>query len=189
MIFTFWNWLWNKPSNTRLIVGLGNFPAKYHQTRHNFGWLVLDRLQLQDFSQWRFEEAFRGEISEGFINDHKIILLKPHTWMNNSGEAVKLVAKQHRIRPQNILAVSDDLDQFFGKIRWRDHGSSGGQKGLQSMIDCLQTNLFPRLKLGITSDARRDFKTEDFVLSPFTSQEQVQLSKIIQTAVEKIQRW
>jgi len=139
----------------RLIVGLGNPGPQYFNTRHNFGFLALNYLQdsLPGFSGWESSEKFKALISEGQIDSstgaEKILLAKPQTFMNNSGEAIKLLADFYKIDPADIIILHDDLDLTLGDIRISQNASAGGHKGVASIIENLGTKDFARLRLGI----------------------------------------
>ena len=178
----------------KLIVGLGNYPSKYENTRHNFGFMMIDEIQqTQNFTPWKAEKKFKSLISYGEIqgtNSHeKVILIKPQTLMNLSGEAVKLITQFYKISPSNILVLSDDLDQSFGKIKFREKGSDGGQRGLRNIALLLGTKAFPRLKFGITNSLRKKIPTENFVLMNFTEEETTELSQILKMGLEKVKFW
>ena len=152
-----------------LIVGLGNPEQKYTYTRHNYGFLVLDSLASV------LKEKFKpGKGNYYFLktkyNKKDIILVKPTTYMNNSGFAVSEAVNYYKVDLKNILIVCDDLDLEIGKLRFRPKGGSGGNKGLQSIIFSLGTEEFTRLRLGIHSDKRKDDDLH-FVLSEFSKKE------------------
>ena len=142
----------------RLIIGLGNPCPQYFNTRHNFGFLAINYLQdsLPGFSGWESSEKFKALISEGQIDSsagaEKILLAKPQTFMNNSGEAIKLLSDFYKIDPADIIILHDDLDLTLGNIRVSQNASAGGHKGVASIIEKLGTKNFARLRLGIKSD-------------------------------------
>ncbi len=135
----------------KLIVGLGNPGSEYFNTRHNFGFLTLNYFQdsLPGFSAWQNNEKFKALISEGQIDGQKIIFAKPRTFMNNSGQAVKLLADFYKLAPGDIIVLHDDLDLALGKIRLSQNVSAGGHQGVASIIKELGTQDFLRLRLGI----------------------------------------
>jgi PTH1 family peptidyl-tRNA hydrolase len=147
-----------------LIVGLGNPGRRYADTRHNIGFLVLDWLAAHlGAPAWRGER--RAEVTRGRLDGRELLLAKPQTFMNASGEAVQALAAWYRLLPATILVVADDLDLPFGRLRLRPSGSAGGHNGLKSIIAHLGTTEFPRLRIGI---GRPDTgETIDWVLSPF----------------------
>ncbi|KKT25531.1 MAG: Peptidyl-tRNA hydrolase [Parcubacteria group bacterium GW2011_GWA2_43_9b] len=151
----------------KLIIGLGNPGPQYFNTRHNFGWLALNYLQdsLPGFSIWETSDKFKALISEGQIGNEKIILVKPQTFMNNSGQTVKLLADFYKIDPSDILILHDDLDLTLGQIRVSQNISAGGHKGVASIIEKLGTKNFARLRLGIKPE-KQSFLSK--FLSPLT---------------------
>jgi len=151
----------------RLIVGLGNPGKKYERTRHNVGFLVVDALAKA-------------------IDDPKIIILKPDTYMNRSGEAVRETMQFRKIPVKNLLVISDDADLPFGEIRVREKGSSGGHKGLQSIIDTLGTNAFTRVRVGIGRPDNPNTPLEDWVLGTWSAEEKKNLPDIIEKAVSQL---
>ncbi len=175
----------------RLIVGLGNYPPKYEKTRHNMGFLAIDVLAKKyNFPDWKKENKFYAECSYGEIKGLKTILCKPHTFMNASGDAVGKIQRFYKIELDDIWVISDDLDQDFEAHRFREKGSSGGQKGIESIIQTLGTDQFPRLKFGISNDKRSYFRTEDFVVSRFTPDEFEKLPEIFDLGLKKmLDRW
>jgi PTH1 family peptidyl-tRNA hydrolase len=178
-----------KSNNKNLIclVGLGNFPEKYHQTRHNFGFLFLDFLaKKHPFPAFKFEKKFSGEIARGEIKGQDIILLKPHTYMNLSGDSVQKLCRFFRIKTKNIWIFSDDLDLDFGIVRFRERGSHGGQKGLKDIFQKLDTQEIKRIKFGINNATREKIPTENFVLMKFSPEEQKKLDAILSEGERKL---
>lgn len=160
----------------KCIVGLGNPGKEYQKTRHNAGFLAIDFLQNElNFPEFEASKHF-GVVSEGMIQGERIFLLKPATYMNVSGKSVASLLTFYKITPENLLVLSDDIDQDFGKIRYREKGSSGGQNGIKSIIETLGTETFSRIKIGIGRDSR--FEVSDWVLSQFTKQELEELEHI-----------
>jgi PTH1 family peptidyl-tRNA hydrolase len=172
----------------KLVVGLGNPGRKYSKTRHNLGYMVVDLLAK------RFESSFRkkkGDFRQSAvsISGRNILLIKPTAYMNLSGVAVKQAAEYHGFDPCEILVVCDDFNLPSGKIRIRDRGSDGGHKGLRSTIEELQTENFPRLRMGIGLPEEIDYPVEAFVLENFGKDERKAAEKMIEdaaTAVETI---
>jgi PTH1 family peptidyl-tRNA hydrolase len=164
----------------KLIVGLGNPGKKYECTRHNVGFMVVDTLAKELGLKFQRSQT----IDADYARSDEVELLKPRTFMNNSGVAVRAAAKKHRIKPEDILVVSDDLDMEIGKLRYREIGSSGGHKGLQSVIDQFKTNIFPRLKVGI--DRSDKLEPGEYVTSNFTNTQLAQVKKVLPVAVRTI---
>ncbi|MBU2036655.1 aminoacyl-tRNA hydrolase [Patescibacteria group bacterium] len=177
-----------------LIIGLGNPGSEYSNTRHNFGFLALNYFQdsTPGFSAWQASEQFKALISEGQIDGQKILLAKPQTFMNNSGQAVKLIADFYKIPAANILVLHDDLDLALGEIRLSQNASAGGHKGISSIIEKLGTQDFARLRLGLKPQNQtflaRIFKTpaEKFVLKKFSETEKELVQQAVQKAKEAI---
>lgn len=161
----------------KLIVGLGNHGDKYKFTRHNAGFMALDYIGYQCGFDFSFESKFKGEIAKTNISGESVVFLKPHTYMNLSGESVIAVMNFFKIDKKDILVIHDDLDMPVGKIRFRAKGSDGGQKGIRSIIQVLGgANDFDRLKLGI--GPQLNLSAESYVLQNF-SQEQLDEMKIV----------
>jgi len=175
-----------------LIIGLGNPGTKYKKTRHNIGFMVIDEL----FSIWQKEYGFEkfkmnkklaAEISTGKLDNNKIILAKPQTFMNNSGQAVQLLKKYYKIEPKNIWVIHDDIDLPLGKLRIRKNGSAGGHNGIKSIVEHLGTQDFPRFRLGISPADDKRGDASNFVLHKFSRKEQVVLQEVIQDTVGAIE--
>lgn len=158
----------------RLVVGLGNPGSQYANTRHNLGYMALDRLSRL----WgiRFRVSRWGWLAGG---GRQTGLLKPKTFMNLSGEAVGAYARWHRLHPSQILVLVDDLDLPVGKVRVRAGGSAGGHNGLKSLIEVFHSESFPRVRIGIGRPPE-NIPVVDFVLSPFRPEEK----EAIQTALD-----
>lgn len=179
----------------KLIVGLGNPGKEYEKTRHNIGFMVLDAIadelqaQFCDMSRWS------ADTTEFQVHGEKVVLLKPLTFMNKSGQAVGTFAHYYKLEPKDIWVVSDDIDMPLGRIRVRHEGSSGGHNGLKSIIEHLGTENFTRIRLGVaefTGDAQSTplVRTEPdasiLVLQPFKKREEPLLATVIATAKDRI---
>jgi len=165
----------------KLIVGLGNPGKEYENTRHNIGFIFIDKFaQKLDLSINK--EKFNGKYVETVIDNQKIILLKPLSYMNLSGEVISKFIKFYKIDIDDILIISDDLDMNFGKIKLKACGSSGGHNGLKNIELNLGTQKFKRLKIGISNNKLID--TKDYVLGKFTSEENLILKEIEDTVLE-----
>jgi PTH1 family peptidyl-tRNA hydrolase len=136
------------PDSVRLIVGLGNPGSEYQNTRHNVGFLVLDRLAEMAGIQIG-KKAFKGLTGEGRLENRKAALLKPQTYMNLSGQSVREAMRFYRMAPEDILVICDDVNLPVGRLRLRPEGSHGGQNGLKSVIAEIGTDAFPRLRVGV----------------------------------------
>ncbi len=165
-----------------LIVGLGNPGSKYTKTRHNIGFMVLDCLAKRQRVSYTRDKKYN--IAIGRLRNEKIVLIKPKTFMNLSGIAVKNALQRYRLFPDRSLIVCDDLNLPFGALRLRAGGSDGGQKGLRSISEQIQTKEFPRMRIGIGDDFR---DASEYVLSPFTTQEKKVLSDIIDYTTDAIE--
>jgi len=171
-----------------LIVGLGNPGKQYQKTRHNIGFEVISDFQcrLSDSAGWKLNKKFQAEISEIKNGSEKILLLKPQTFMNNSGQAVKAVTKFYKIKPENILIIHDDKDITFGEIKIQIGRGDAGHNGIKSIIQHLGTKDFIRLRIGLKPNRACKKEIADFVLGKFTPNEQKLLPKVIQKASEAI---
>ncbi len=167
------------------IVGLGNPGRQYKPTRHNVGFMVLDHLAEDAGISFRKKGNF-AEIAETIIQSKPTVLIKPQTFMNRSGIAIAEFRRYLQYDLQNYLIVLDEVNLPLGKIRIRERGSSGGHKGLASIIEHLGTQDIARLRLGVGTESVRDDMVE-FVLSKFTKGERAQLDLMITTAVEAVQ--
>ncbi|MDO4368958.1 MAG: aminoacyl-tRNA hydrolase [bacterium] len=151
----------------KLIVGLGNPGLEYTYTRHNVGFLVIDA--FAEKYGVSFKKKFNGFYGEFFIFDEKVVILKPLSFMNLSGEVVSKFVKYFNITVSDVLVISDDLDLPFCKIRLRLFGSCGGHNGLRNIESHLNSNEFKRFRIGISSD--KNVQTRDYVLSNFSREE------------------
>jgi PTH1 family peptidyl-tRNA hydrolase len=170
----------------QLIVGLGNPEKKYEQTRHNVGFLVVDALARKLDARFSQAKNQRAEIAEVSGVGEKIILLKPQTFMNLSGEAVAAAMSFWKIPHENVTIVYDDADIPFGEIRSREEGSSGGHKGMQSIINSLGRHDIARVRIGIGRPDNPTIPLEDWVLAPWTAEEEKSLRDIIERAASQL---
>ncbi|MBO5411384.1 MAG: aminoacyl-tRNA hydrolase [Clostridia bacterium] len=153
-----------------MIVGLGNPGKKYELTRHNAGFLFLDL--LADKAGAKVDKIkFKSLIGLAEIGSHKCLLMKPQTFMNNSGEAVREAAAFYKIPPEKIIVVFDDISLPCGKMRIRRKGSDGGHNGIKSILYHLTSDMFPRIKLGVGEKPHPDYDLADWVLSAFKKDE------------------
>jgi peptidyl-tRNA hydrolase len=174
--------------NMHLIVGLGNPGAEYARTRHNAGFLLVQKLADRWNANWTLEKKFSSRIARTERNGNRVILCEPQTFMNLSGEAVGPVAGFYRIPLNRVLVVVDDADLPFGEIRLRARGSSGGHHGLESIEKHLGSREFPRLRIGI---GRRDNVREitNHVLGRFGPDELGTLEKVLMAAADQTECW
>ena len=165
----------------KLVVGLGNKGREYENTRHNMGFMLVDRyLQYKNITD-KFKEKFNAMYIETTINNEKVIFIKPMTYMNNSGIAVRAFLDFYKLNSEDILVISDDLDLDLGKFRLRRNGSSGGHNGLKSIISHLGTDNFKRLRIGISND--KD-DVINYVLSKFSKKELNDIDTMFDTLVD-----
>jgi peptidyl-tRNA hydrolase, PTH1 family len=170
----------------KLVVGLGNPGSKYQATRHNIGFEVVDRL-AQGGSGVTFARKFDGLIAETEIDFHRVLLLKPETFMNLSGRSVGQVMRFYQLGLADLLVVCDDLNLPLGKLRIRGGGSDGGQKGLRDISAQLGTDDYARLRLGIGQ--RGEMDASDFVLSRFRSSERPLIDDALILAAQAVAVW
>ncbi|HBI03132.1 MAG TPA: aminoacyl-tRNA hydrolase [Paenibacillaceae bacterium] len=172
----------------KVIVGLGNPGREYGKTRHNVGFWVVDRLANQLGIEWK-DSKFKGLIGEGRVGQEKIILVKPLTYMNLSGECVSPLLHFYKIEPkEDLLVVFDDMDLPCGKIRLREKGSSGGHNGMKSIIAHLNTEQFKRIKIGIERP-QPGRKVPDYVLSLFSKEQEEDVLIAVDRAVAAVKDW
>ncbi len=149
----------------KLIIGLGNPGKAYANTWHNLGFLALDKFQeTNGFEKFKKDSKLLAEISVGKIGKDKIILAKPQTFMNNSGNAVSAIGKYFKVSPKDIIVIHDDIDLPLGKIRVAYDSSAGGHNGIKSIIEALGTKKFSRIKIGVKTDKLEKIETADYVL-------------------------
>lgn len=153
----------------KLFVGLGNPGSKYERTRHNAGFMVIDALSKEWNIELTDEKKFKGQIGRGVVKGEKVILLKPTTFMNLSGESVRAVMDFYDIDIEDLVVIYDDLDLPHGKIRLRLKGSAGGHNGIKSLIAHVKTQEFKRIRVGI--DRHPKIPVVDYVLGKFTEDE------------------
>jgi PTH1 family peptidyl-tRNA hydrolase len=162
-----------------LIVGLGNPGREYAQTRHNMGFITLDHLAAQlgvDINRIKFKSL----VGETRLSGQKVVLLKPQTYMNNSGEAVREAVSFYKIEPENLIVVYDDLDIELGTLRIRKKGSAGTHNGMRSVIRLLGFDNFPRVRVGIGSNGDTDII--NYVIGGFRKEEVEPLERAVEQA-------
>ena len=168
-----------------LIVGLGNPGAEYAKTRHNAGFMLVELLAMRWRADWKNQKKFQSRIAKTERDGKRLVLSEPQTFMNLSGEAVNCFLKKPERSVERMLVISDDLALPFGKIRLRPSGSHGGHNGLRSIIDCLGTNEFARLRIGITPE-HPVTNTKGFVLENFSKAESGELETLLKTCAEAV---
>lgn len=166
-----------------LIVGLGNPGKNYEFTRHNAGFLTLDHIASELDTEITTLKN-NALVSDVVINDHRCLLVKPQTFMNNSGTAVRDIAKFYKIPPEKIIVIFDDISLPCGKLRIRRKGTDGGHNGIKSIIYHLNSDQFPRIKIGVGAKPNPEYDLADWVLSKFGKDETEQLKSAISKATE-----
>ena len=175
-------------AETRIVVGLGNPGRKYANTRHNAGWLVLDELAKRSGAPSP-RSRFQAEISEVRYKDFRVVMVKPQTYMNESGKSVSQILNWYKVEPVDMLVVVDDLDIPFGRLRMRPGGSPGGHNGLKSINRDIGTTEYPRLRVGIGRPNHPGGQAMGHVLGNFSPDEQAQASQVFGAATDAIDMW
>ncbi|NEP14011.1 MAG: aminoacyl-tRNA hydrolase [Symploca sp. SIO1A3] len=171
----------------QLIVGLGNPEPKYDKTRHNIGFEAVDVLARRGQISWSENRRFQGWFGEGTgFKGSKVRLLKPLTYMNRSGQAIRAVMDWYKLPPNSVLIIYDDMDLPVGRLRLRLAGSAGGHNGMKSAIAHLGTQNFPRLRIGIGKSSQ-DKGNISHVLGKFSAQEAELMSKVLELVVETVE--
>ena len=169
------------------MIGLGNPGSKYEFTRHNIGFRIIDSLARDMGIEFNKVKSYYSLISRGMINNHKVMLVKPQTFMNLSGRAVNRVVSYYKIPLQDLLIVYDDLNLELGQVRIRKKGSSGGHKGIESIMQYLNSEDIPRLRIGIGNPSvSYNFDCASYVLSNFNIDEEDKIAEVIQLSTEAI---
>ena len=172
-----------------IIAGLGNPGAQYARTRHNIGFMAVEKLAEDWRARWATKSKFAVRLARVDQDERRILLSEPQTYMNASGEGIGALASFYRVEMQNLLVVLDDADLPFGAIRLRPEGSSGGHHGLESIQQHLGTTQFARLRLGIGRNDPASREITDYVLSQFRKDESELLGKVLTRACQQIECW
>jgi len=174
--------------NIFLIVGLGNPGAEYAKTRHNAGFLLVQKLAERWKANWTLEKKFNARVARAERSEGRVLLCEPQTFMNSSGESVGPLTRFFQVPLSGLLVAVDDADLPFGEIRLRPSGSSGGHHGLESIEQHLGTREFARLRIGI---GRKDGAREitDYVLGRFSAAETELAEKVLSTAADQAEVW
>ncbi len=172
---------------THLLVGLGNPGKQYALTRHNAGFLCMDTV-CEKYGVATDRAKFNALVGEATIAGARVLVMRPQTYMNASGEAVAAAANFYKISPANIIVCSDDVSLDVGGMRVRGKGSDGGQRGLRSIIDELGTDAFPRIRFGVGKKPHPDYDMKDWVLSTFAPSELEKLKSLFPIACEGVER-
>jgi PTH1 family peptidyl-tRNA hydrolase len=171
----------------KLIVGLGNIGPRYAKTRHNIGFMVIDRIAETLNATWKAESKLKAEVALAELEGEKVILAKPQTMMNLSGEAVQRIMQFYKLAPADIWVAFDELDVPFGRLRIRHGGSGGGHQGVTSTIRHIGDG-FVRFRIGISLNDRNVEPSEVYVLKPFNAEEAEQLPTVVAAAAATVVR-
>jgi PTH1 family peptidyl-tRNA hydrolase len=172
----------------KLVIGLGNPGPQYERTRHNAGFRVVDKIAAKFGWKWA-ERRSRAVLASGTIGHEKVVLAKPLTFMNLSGEPVAELVRWYKVQPKDILVIYDELDLPVGKVRLRSQGSTAGHNGLESIIRYLHTDQFPRLRVGIGRPSKQRMDGADYVLGIPPGDERILLATGEDRAVEAVEIW
>lgn len=179
-------------SDLRLVVGLGNPGKKYAGTRHNIGFMALERLAQREGVQFRQQAKLHGLAAEMGVGEHRLRLLMPQTFMNDSGRSIRSALNWFGFEPNQLLVLVDDMDLPLGRLRLRVQGSAGGHNGLRSTIQHLGTPSFPRLRIGIGAPAdnpeERRAKTVSHVLGTFSKAEEPSVDAVLDAVLDGLDR-
>lgn len=172
----------------KAVIGLGNPGHKYERTRHNAGFWVIDELMVRADLP-RPKTTPTALISQGVWSGKELLAVKPQTFMNRSGQAVRALIDAYRLQPEDLLVVYDDLNLEPGVVRMRAKGGSGGHNGMKSIIESLGTEQFPRLRLGIGDPSARGMAGVDYVLAPPSKDDKPYLEAAVQAATSAALTW
>lgn len=171
----------------KLFVGLGNPGSRYSETRHNIGFVIIDQLAAQLKIEFNKKQC-QALTGQGLMENVKVLLVKPQTYMNNSGNSLLEVLNFYKERIDDFIIIHDDLDMDFGRVRFKESGGSGGHNGLKSISRMLNSSEYARLKIGIGRPPL-DMKVEDYVLKGFLPEERKVLSDIVNISVKGLFVW
>ena len=176
----------NKPTYQYVVVGLGNPGLQYEKTRHNAGFMAVDKLALKfgfDFAKHKFEAV----LGEFYIGDNRILAVKPQTYMNNSGSSVSKIISFYKIPVEKTIVLFDDISLDIGNIRIRRKGSAGGHNGIKDIIECCGSENIPRIKIGVDKKPNPQYDLKDFVLSKIPKEKFEDFDKSLDIAVEAVE--
>ncbi|MBE6859817.1 MAG: aminoacyl-tRNA hydrolase [Ruminococcus sp.] len=168
-----------------VIVGLGNPGLQYENTRHNAGFMAIDKL-ASSLGIKIDKMKFKGLYADASVNGVRCLLLKPTTYMNNSGESVVQALDFYKLSPENLIVIYDDISLEPGKLRIRRKGSHGGHNGMRSIIDLLGSDEFPRVKVGVGKKPHPDYNLADWVLGHFSSDDAALMNTSVENASEAV---
>ncbi len=179
----------------RVIIGLGNPGAEYADTRHNIGFMFIDKIkEIWNFSEWEFNKKFDAEIVKGNIEENEVILAKPQTFMNLSGDSVRAILDFYKLMPEDILVIQDDLDIAIGKYKVATDSSSAGHHGIEDIIEKIGTQKFRRIRVGIGEATNEGvikcrLGAHDFVLGKFSEEEMEKIGNIEKDILEEVKKF
>ena len=172
---------------THIVVGLGNPGAEYLHTRHNAGFLAIDYI-CNKYGARVNKSAHKGLVGEATIGGKRVLLVKPQTFMNLSGECVRAALDFYKIKPENLIIIYDDISLDVGRLRVRRDGSAGGHNGIKSIIANIGTQIFPRIKVGVGQKPHPDYDLASWVLSEFKNDELKALEGTFPTVCEGLEK-
>lgn len=174
----------------KLIVGLGNFGGNYDGTRHNYGFFVINKMaeKFGVSGMWQEKVKFKSIQTQTVIEDQNVILMRPTTYYNLSGEAVQAVKNFYKLENKDILVVHDELDLPFGTLRVRNGGSSAGNNGIKNISQMIGED-YTRIRLGIQNELLTNYNAAEFVLDKFKPEEEVELDQTAEQAIEYIEKY
>jgi peptidyl-tRNA hydrolase, PTH1 family len=174
----------------KLIIGLGNPEKKYGNTRHNLGFLIVDEIAKRLGAEFKSKLLLKGHIASTILQDEKLLLAKPKTFMNRSGDCLRMIMRKNKVDPTKTLIIFDDADIALREMRLKESGSSGGHNGMKSIQETFPkgTNV-PRLRIGIGRDPNSRIPLEDWVLQKWSMEEKEQLPEIVSNATDKAIEW
>jgi len=175
--------------NVYLIVGLGNPGREYAKTRHNVGFMAVERLAKRWRADWKTQKKFQSRVAQVDQDARRCLLAEPQTYMNLSGEAVGALMNFYRVARERLLVLMDDADLPFGEIRMRAEGSSGGHHGLESIEAHLGTRRYARLRIGIGREPNAPREISGYVLGPFRAADAELLEKVLTRAGDQVECW
>lgn len=172
-----------------LIVGLGNPGAKYEKTRHNLGYLVAEAFAKKQGGSFKRAWRLKGQLATAVYKEKKVAILLPTTYMNLSGDAVRRLLDYYRVSVEQLMVVVDEVYLKFGQLRVRKKGSAAGHNGMRSIEECLQTQEYPRLRMGVGPVGEIQGPLEDFVLGSFNHEESELLDQCVDRGVALLEKW
>jgi len=170
----------------KIIAGLGNPGKQYKKNRHNLGFMAVDLLAEKHEATWQDQPRFNAQLAEININNAKVLLVKPKTFMNKSGQAVVKVANYYKVYPNDTWLIFDDVDLDLADIRIRKEGSAGGHQGMASVIEHLGTEKISRIRIGVGDNRKTGMTSEDYVLKNFSQAEKKEIDKALADLVQRI---